>query len=88
MTEAVEVHLPLSQVMARCRTNFMPGSMEPNRRNEFTLHAISQPMPRPEAEKLLEEWQTAVVDPGWEFQIVAGMAGSTSAERMGYQSPG
>lgn len=69
MSEPVEVHPPLSQVMARCRTNFMPGSMEPNHRNEFTLHAISQPMTRPEAERLLDEWQSSVVDPGWEFGI-------------------
>lgn len=87
MTEPVEVHLPLPQVLARCRTNFLPGSMEPNRRNEFTLYAISQLMTRVEAEKLLAEWQTSVVDPGWAFDIVAGMAGSTSAERMNYRRP-
>lgn len=69
MIEPVEVHAPLYQVLARCRTNFMPGSMEPNTRNEFTLHAISQPMTRQEAEELLDEWQSAVVDPGWEFGI-------------------
>lgn len=69
MTEPIEVHAPLSQVIARCRTNYMPGSMEPNTRNEFTLHAISQPMSRPEAESLLAEWQASVVDPGWEFGI-------------------
>lgn len=54
---------------AKCRTNFMPGTLEPNRDGLFTINVESEPMTCERALKLIEVWKAAIPTTGWVFDV-------------------